>query len=247
MTEQKSRLRLIDTLRGMAVVSMVLFHFAWDLKYILRLKIDLYSDMGIIWQQSICWTFILISGFCFHFSKNSLKNGLITFLCGGIVSAVTIFFMPDSAIYFGILTFLGSAMLILSPLKPILSKIPSSVGTIISFFCFLVCFNINRGHLFFGEIFLPKSLYSNMFTAFLGFPNSRFSSSDYFPLLPWIFLFLTGFFLSGFLKNKSIPKLLNFGIPPFEWIGKKALIIYMLHQPVLYLLTLLLGVLINGN
>ena len=50
---------------------------------------------------------------------------------------------------------------------------------------------------------LPGSLYRNHLTAYLGFPHDAFRSTDYFPLLPWIFLFLTGFFLYFIMKEKE--------------------------------------------
>ena len=43
-------------------------------------------------------------------------------------SAVTWIFMPEERITFGILTFLGSAMLLLMLLKPLLEHIPSVLG-----------------------------------------------------------------------------------------------------------------------
>ena len=32
--ESKTRLHILDTIRGIALISMILFHTAWDLSYI---------------------------------------------------------------------------------------------------------------------------------------------------------------------------------------------------------------------
>ena len=36
---------------------------------------------------------------------------------------------------------------------------------------------------------LPQALYASYTTAYLGFMPKSFFSTDYFPLLPWLFLF----------------------------------------------------------
>lgn len=240
--QNRTRYHLIDSLRGIAVVSMVLYHFVWDLKYIAGLRWGSYSSLSnLLWQQSICWTFILVSGFCYFLSRRPLKNALVTLIGGAAVTLVTVFATPDAAIYFGVLIFHGSAMLLLLPLRKLLCKIPPIVGIVASFILFLLCYDINNGSLAFGLITLPKALYSNIITAYFGFPPRSFISADYFSFFPWIFLFLTGFFISSLIsKAKTPPKILCFKIPVLEWIGRRALIIYLAHQPVLYALTLLI-------
>ena len=120
------------------------------------------------------------------------------FFCGIAVSLVTLIVTPDSRIVFGILTFLGSAMLVMIFLEKVLCKINSIIGAVISYVLFEFTFKCNIGYLgFFGMnlIELPDSLFANYFTAFWGFPNKQFYSSDYFSLFPWLFLFIFGYFL----------------------------------------------------
>ena len=88
---------------------------------------------------------------------------------------------------------------------------------------------------------LPKALYANLFTTFLGFQAENFFSTDYFSLIPWYFLFLTGYFAYRFLAEKELlGKIPNIHIAPLEWVGKHSLMIYMLHQPVVYGVLLLI-------
>ncbi len=240
--EKGARFHLIDSLRGLAVMSMILYHFSWDMNNLAGMDWGHTSSAYIfIWQLSICCTFILISGFCFFLAKHPLKNALLALLGGIVVTLVTIVVMPDSPIHFGILIFHSSAMLLLLPLRKLLRKIPATLGIITSLLLFMLCFDINEGSLLFGLIKLPVALYRNMFTAFWGLPSPFFFSADYYPVLPWIFLFLTGFFISSFIKKlKEPPVFLYFKIPIIEWIGKKALIIYLAHQPILYCIALLI-------
>ncbi len=239
---KRNRIPLLDTVRGITVISMVIYHAMWDLVYLYGYNFDFYTGkIGYIWQQSICWTFILLSGFCWNFGKNKLKRGLTVFIAGFIVSAATYIFMPSSKILFGVLTFLGSMMLITIPLDILLKKIPHLTGGILSAVLFFVTRNCNDGFLGFEKLNilpLPKQWYSNYLSAYLGFPPNSFSSADYFSLFPWGFLFLTGYFLYHIIKKYNLDeKLIGKGnIAPLSFIGRHSLIIYMLHQPIIYLI-----------
>ena len=59
------RYALLDELRGLDLVSMMLYHGCWDLVNLFGIQADWYYGLpGHLWQQSICWVFILLSGFC---------------------------------------------------------------------------------------------------------------------------------------------------------------------------------------
>lgn len=59
------RYTLLDELRGLDLVSMMLYHGCWDLVNLFGIQADWYYGLpGHLWQQSICWVFILLSGFC---------------------------------------------------------------------------------------------------------------------------------------------------------------------------------------
>ena len=127
--QKKQRLHLLDALRGLTLISMIAFHGMWDLVYIAGVPCPWYSGTpGYLWQQSICWTFILLSGFCWSMSRNHLRRGLLVFGGGAVVSLVTCLLMPDSRILFGILTCLGSCMLLMIPLEKLLGRIPAGWG-----------------------------------------------------------------------------------------------------------------------
>ena len=87
---------------------------------------------------------------------------------------------------------------------------------------------------------LPEGLYRNLFTAWLGFPAEGFVSSDYFGLLPWIFLFWTGLFLYRLHPGDAKTGL---RIPGITAMGRHSLLVYLLHQPIIYgVLMLLYGI-----
>ena len=116
------RLALLDSLRGLTLVSMILYHACWDAVYMLGADWVWYgSRAAYIWQQSICWTFILLSGFCIPFSAKLLKRGLTVFGAGALVMAVTCLLLPEDRVIFGVLTLIGSCMLLMIPLRKVLN------------------------------------------------------------------------------------------------------------------------------
>ena len=113
------RLDTLDLLRGATLISMILYHGMWDFIYLSEtggrmsaLKDWYRGPGGFFWQQSICWTFILLSGFCVPFSRHIFRRGLQVSAAGLAVSAVTLLWMYDERVVWGVLSFLGAAMLL---------------------------------------------------------------------------------------------------------------------------------------
>jgi len=236
----KTRYHVLDALRGLALINMIAYHFLWDMIYLFGLSAPWYAAApGRIWQQCICWTFISLSGLCARMGRNRLRRGLLVLGCSVVVSAVTLIFMPGSRILFGVLCLIGSCALLTLPLEKILSKVTPWLGALISFVLFLLVKDVPSGTLAFGTVTLPDWLYANLLTAYLGFPAPTFWSSDYFPLIPWLFLYLTGYFLFPYLGRCQF--LTARPAKPLEFLGRHSLIIYMAHQPVCYALSWLLA------
>ena len=237
--QKAGRLAGLDTIRGITLLSMMLYHTCWDLVFLFGKKIPGYSGLGgYVWQQSICWTFILLAGFCWSLGSHHLKRGLIVFGSGILITFVTLLVMPESRVIFGVLTLIGSCMLLLIPMEKLLLKLRAEIGLAGSFLLFLLFRNVNTGYLGsenWNILKLPDGFYENLFTTYLGFPQKGFFSADYFSLLPWFFLFLTGFYLYQLVqKNHMMEKLFSWRVPGFDVIGRHSLLIYLLHQPVVF-------------
>ena len=262
---ENKRLQTIDAIRGITMISMILFHFCWDLKYINGFDMAWYGGRwSYIWQQSICWTFILISGFCLNLARNPIRNGALVFLCGVIVTCVTMLVIPTALVMFGVLTMLGSSMLLVGAGRFLVNKLQKSLGIspggkngtasryldidpVWGFFTSVILFavtkTINYGYLNFGlfVVNLPGFLYKGQAMTYLGFKEDGVYSTDYFSLM-WIFLFLAGYFLYGILKNSNTLAhgVFHIKVPVLNRLGRHSLVIYMLHQPVLYGISMLL-------
>lgn len=154
--------------------------------------------------------------------------------------AATLIAMPQNRVRFGVLTLIGSCMLLMVPLEKFLQKFKPEYGLIFSIALFLLTKNINHGYLGFGSLNilpLPNGWYRNFITTYLGFPMSGFYSTDYFSLLPWLFLYTAGYFTHQlFIHHKLLAHLENSKAKPLEWFGRHSLGLYMIHQPLLYFL-----------
>lgn len=126
-----NRYALLDELRGLDLISMMCYHGLWDVVFLFGVQLPWYTGMpGHLWQQSICWVFILLSGFCLPMGHHPYKRGALVFGAGALVTAVTVLFMPEDVVLFGVLTLLGSAMGITALLEKALRKIPPAVGAV---------------------------------------------------------------------------------------------------------------------
>ncbi len=248
---KQERTSWVDAARGVAVISMILYHALWDLIYLygeesgfVKYKTWYEAAPGYLWQQSICWSFILLSGYSQRYSKHPFRRGGLVLFCGWLISFVTGFAMPDAQIRFGILTFMGFAMLLFGiwriPEKYIAEKkgFPFA-AVIVSALLFLGTRNVNRHSLGFESLsfgHIPVQFYANSLTAFWGFPPKGFVSTDYFSVIPWIFLFAVGYWMHYLGAGVRLPQSLIIPTRALQFLGRHTLPIYLLHQVVLYLL-----------
>ena len=243
------RYALLDELRGLALISMIGYHAMWDLVYMFGLYAPWYGGTpGFLWQQATSWAFILLSGFCLGLGHHPVRRGLIVFGGGALVTLVTLIAMPQDLVLFGVLTFLGSAMILTGLARPLLEKLPAWAGLAGSVLLFVVTRQVNSGFLGFGGwviAWLPGTLYRNLLTAFLGFPAPGFFSTDYFSLIPWLFLFWAGYFLQKLAGRERMEPLRRSVCPPLGWLGRHSLLLYLLHQPVIYGVSMLLMALLH--
>ena len=203
-----SRYALLDELRGLDLVSMMLYHACWDLVFLFDMNMGWYAGTpGRLWQQSICWVFILLSGFCVPLGHHTLRRGVTVFAAGALVTAVTLVFMPGDRVIFGVLTFLGTAMLITGLLQPLLQKIPAWAGLVVSLLLFAATYHTQDGFWQLG----PWQM-----------------------LLPWLFLFWAGYFLHFCMGRARMEPLRRSVCPALGWMGRHSLLLYLLHQPVIY-------------
>lgn len=230
----------VDALRGLALANMLVYHFMYDWVYVFALPAAWY-DIGRpgihAWQQYICWSFILLSGYSWHFARRPLKNGLTVAACAAVLTAVTALVTPGQAIWWGVLHLNACAVLLTWALQRPLKSTPPAAGLAVCAALFALTNRLPYGWLGFERwrvAALPAELYKgNLF--WLGLPDlTRFVSADYFPLLPWLFLFWCGFFVARLLPAPRASHPAPAPLRPLCWMGRHTLALYMLHQPVIF-------------
>lgn len=236
------RYHTLDEARGFAVLCMVFYHAFYTLSFDANLKIgEVLFDFFTPLEPFFAMFFIILSGVCCQLSRSNLKRGLKLAAVALLLTAVTVFLsrhgMEGAEIYFGILHLLAVGMLLVALINRLLLKLPPLITAMFFLVLFVFTYNIESGTLGFGDISfsLPNKLYLSDTLFFLGFHSGNFYSADYFPILPWIFMFLCGASIGIYAKRDKFPQSFKkLRIPFLSVIGKNALIIYILHQPVIY-------------
>ena len=233
----KKRIWELDAFRGICVLGMVAVHFVYDL-------VDLY---GIIpWEYPEWFSFVkkwggllflLISGISATLGSRSVRRGILVFLFGMVITGATYAMYRlgmagmGIIIYFGVLQCLGVCMI----LWPLFKKLPWWGLTL-----FGAAF-VALG--FWLETQPPVDVYYLMP---LGLYWEGFASSDYFPLFPNLGYFLLGAALGRTLysrKQTLMPNVneKNFLLRFLQFTGRHSLEVYLLHQPILSGLCMLLA------
>lgn len=215
------RIRWVDELRGIAILLMVIFHFCYDLRYFGY--VDWNVPNGPHWwpfRYLILTLFIFTMGVSLslahgegvRWQKFIIRLGQLL-LAAGAITLMSVYMFPDAWIYFGILHFLAVA----SILGMILVPVPLAalgVGLLILLFYWSDVIHSQWPFVYFD--WLPAR------------------TEDYVPLFPWLGVTFLGVG-AGSIALKTRTSQILFGMP--EWIrfaGRHGLIIYLIHQPVMF-------------
>jgi uncharacterized membrane protein len=231
---KKNRVWEIDFLRGISILIMIYYHIVFDLSFFFRYPISTDKGFNFI-AGKIAIVFILVSGISSSFSKNNFLRGIKLFIISLILTFATyiisvFIFKTDTAIMFGILHLLAFCMIFSNVFLKIKPIFPLVTGILV----------IISGNLI-------KNIYVNLPFLFpLGLKTKEFSSLDYFPIFPWFGYYLVGIFIGRvFYKNKEslIKKPLKNNI--INSIGKHSLLIYLIHQPIVFFILFILDFVIK--
>ena len=228
----QQRVRALDFVRGLTVISMVAFHACYDVVYLYGIPLDFFSNESIqtFWRASISWSFLFLAGWITIHSRSNAKRAALYGAAALAVYLATTVASVDTPISFGILYCMAASTVLFIVVQPMFRKSPW-IFALLSFALFL------------GSRAVPETLYEFPGLEWLGFPSQGFSSGDYYPNIPYSFLYLTGAAAGmGWKSSKDSDSTLypawmyTFGCKPIDWIGRHSLVIYLAHQPLLILL-----------
>lgn len=214
-----SRIWEIDLLRVVAITLMVIFHTVYDLNEFVGMNIDYESIPWFLVGKVSALMFIFVSGISSVLSKNSFKRGTQVFLMGMVITITTFIIMRDEYIRFGILHFLGVSMILSIPLRK-LNNISLILLSITSIFL---------------GLWLDHITINTFFLLPFGIMYPGFVTMDYYPIFPYIGIFIMGmafgnkFYLDR--RESLFGRKINLGF--LNWISSHSLFIYLVHQPVI--------------
>lgn len=216
--KKKERVWEVDFLRGLLIFSMIYLHIIFDLEYFFGMNVDYDGGINGILVKIVGPLFIIVSGMSTAFSRNSFKRGLLVLSIALVITLSSYIYNPEFVIMFGILHFIGVCMIV----SPLFKKLPT-------LWLFALSAVLASTYLI-----LPHIKVTHNYLFMFGLYNSNFTSSDYYPLLPYLWGFLFGMGLSRILykEKKSIfPFTLKSNFVNF--VGKNSLYFYLGHQPLI--------------
>ena len=232
-----------DELRGFAVFCMVFYHGFYTMAYLLGLPWgEWLYPFSCPLNRGLPGLFIFIAGISSNLTHSNLVRGAKLFGVALLVTIATAIAVPQELIVFGILHFLSICMMAFG----LLQRLRSSHGdpppfhlwpVILCAVLLLLTWRVPSGYLqipFLLRLSLPQAWYQP-WLAPLGLPGAGFSSADYFPLIPWCFVFAAGTVVGRLARDGKFPAwTYPSRVPFFSFLGRHALLIYIVHQPVIY-------------
>ena len=237
----RERLHFLDEVRGLLVILMIFYHGFYTVGYVYNYPIGekLFTFFEPV-EPFFAGAFIVLCGLCCHLSHNNLKRGALLLLVSLLLTGFTLlFFEPVDYIWFGILHLLAVCILLFCLLRRWLSKIPPLVGLALCTVFAAFTWNVPpyQGYFFGLPHFLrwdiPYTWRELHWLCPLGIGDVP--GADYFPLLPWVFVFFGGSFLGEYFRRRQFPSWWKPSrVPALSFVGRHALLLYVVHQPVIY-------------
>ncbi|MFV0493184.1 MAG: heparan-alpha-glucosaminide N-acetyltransferase [Pseudorhodobacter sp.] len=230
ITGKSSRSPILDLARGVALLGMAIFHFGFDLALFGHVPITaITTGFMPIFARIIAGSFLFLSGISFWLAHGAgfrarpfwRRFGLIV-LAALAISLVTRIAMGETWVRFGILHAIAACSLLAVALRKAPAWMLFTLAAIILAL----------------PSFLASPAFDSPWLLWLGLAPETPPMMDYEPLLPWLAPFLAGLGLAkmgegqGWWARILYPGPGRAGL--FQWAGRHSLVIYLIHQPVLY-------------
>ncbi len=226
--EKRKRIDLIDAARGLALILMVIHHGLLDLIVLCGAPYWLFSNPVFdILHYIFAGLFIFLAGLCCRLSRSNLKRGLIAFAIAMVMTVVTSLPIIDEPIRFGVLHLLGFSMVFFALTHKAWDAIPRAIAP------FFYTAMIVLTAVLVERTTIPAPLAHWIFP--FGWTYPGFYSADWFPIFPWLFVFLLGTWAGLYVAERKLPEwFYTATCPVLPAIGRRSLLIYVVHQPILY-------------
>lgn len=226
-----ARFAIVDIARGVALLAMFVFHFAYDLAHFRLIDTDIPFEPGWrLFARMIAGSFLTLVGISLVLAtrrgldRRSYARRLA--MVAGAAALVTIgtrIAMPENFIFFGILHHIALASVLALPFL----RLP--VAALAA--CAAIVFALPS--------FVAADWLDAPWLTWLGFSRAPLYTADFVPVFPWFGCVLTGMALA----KLALPRLSETRLARWRpswlptrivaWGGRHSLLVYLVHQPVL--------------
>ena len=201
---------------------MIVYHIFFNLEYFFGFKFSFRTDFILeLLANFVRFFFIFLVGISSRiiflnsdsyrlFAVKQMRRFLFLFLAS-LTITIAVAYFTDAVIWFGILHLISFSVLLLM---------------FMSRFYYLIAFL---------SVILVLGSFVDEVWVFVGFIAPNREMLDYFPIVPWVFPAILGYYLFDFLYKKVLSKF-DSRITSFNslsFFGKNSLIIYLVHQPII--------------
>jgi uncharacterized membrane protein len=221
-----ARIPAIDALRGAAIVAMIGYHFAFDLRWFNVTRADFEHDPFWLTARALIVTsFLALVGVSLVLAERAgttraqfARRIAMIAACAIAVSIGSYFAFPGTWIHFGILHCIVVASLLAWPLRqrPRLALV-LGMSVIVAGLAF------------------SHPAFDGRTRSWIGFTTFKPPTEDYVPLFPWAGVVFVGIALGDAFARRGFAALGWLARAPdfLRWLGRHSLAVYMIHQPVM--------------
>lgn len=238
----RGRLTIVDIARGVAIVAMVAYHAIWDLgpDFYAFIEVNAAEDPALkTAARAIAGSFLFLAGVSLVLAHGEgfrprpfLRRLAIIVAAALLVTIVTRIAMPETFVRFGILHSIAAASVI--------------GGAFLRLHPFVVLGGAAAA--FAAPALFAADAFNAEAWLWLGLATEVPAMVDYVPLLPWVGATLLGIGATKLALSLGLGQRLSRRPPgtrlgrSLVWAGRWSLVIYLIHQPILFGLIYLIAI-----
>ena len=230
-TARRPRIHLLDLARGIAILAVIAYHFSWDLNDFGIVQLDLYqAPFWLAARTAIAGAFLFIAGLSLvlatadgiDWQRYGIRMAKVV-AGAAAVSLATYLMHEPTAVFFGILHLIAAA---------------SAIG--LAFRAMPVALTALAGVALLAIDHAPQDWLSADWLLWLGMGTQEVRAVDYTPIVPWLGFFLFGIAAGRLLLSAPLwaaiqqVQLTDPLGSAVRFLGRHTLVIYLVHQPILF-------------
>ena len=220
------RIAAVDTLRGVAICLMIVYHFAFDLRTYGVTQSDFTHDpiwlsfraLIVTWFMGLVGVSLVLAEQAHATRVHFWRRIGVIGACALLVTFASWIAFPGTFIYFGILHAIAVASVLVSPLvhRPLAALLVGAAIVI-------------------AGVALSSPWFDPRWLSWIGFVATKPPTEDFVPLAPWAGVVAMGIACGHWVVRHGFRALAPLGRSPswLRWMGRHSLFIYMIHQPLL--------------